>query len=292
MSLRTKILYFVAVMPLSWATPAYSQDHSSHVEHPQPTSTKQEANGGSAESRQSEAEHIGPDAPQRSMGQMSYREMADMMQMDDRTRFGKILMDQLEWRNTSAGSALVWEAQASYGGDYNKLFFKTEGERARTATEDASAELLWDRIYARWWSVQAGIRQDFGEGPSRTWAAIGVAGLAPYWFDVEATLYLGDASRTAARIKIDYDLLLTQRLILQPKIEANLYGKADPERQLGSGLSDLDAALRLRYEFRREFAPYVGVAWKRKFGGTADSVESAGLDSNDLQLIAGFRIWF
>ena len=139
---------------------------------------------------------------------------------------------------------------------------------------------------------QAGAREDFASGPPRTWAAVGVQGLAPYWFNVEATFYVGDSGRTAARIKAEYDLLLTQRLIVQPEAEVNLYGKSDPARRIGSGVSDLDAGIRVRYEFRRELAPYVGVAWRRLFGGTADQARASGGGTSDVQLVAGVRAWF
>lgn len=223
---------------------------------------------------------------------MPYRQMAAMMQMDDTARTGMVLLDQLEWRDSAEGSAAVWEAEGWYGGDYDKVWLRTEGERVDGTTQNARADLLWDRVVARWWSVQAGAREDFGQGPARTWAAIGVQGLAPYWFNTEATFYVGDAGRTAFRLKMEYELLLTQRLILQPEGEANLYGKSDPARQLGSGLSDLEIGLRLRYEVRRQFAPYVGLVWSRNFGGTAAFVREAGGSARDVQLVAGVRAWF
>jgi copper resistance protein B len=226
------------------------------------------------------------------MGDMPYKAMAEMMQMDDTERVGKVLIDQAEWRDTKEGTAAAWDGQAWYGTDYNKLWFKTEGERSDGKTEGARAEAFWDRLIARWWSVQAGVRQDFGQGPARTWAGVGVEGLAPYWFDVEAALYLGEQGRTAARLKAEYELLFTQRLIIQPEVEANLYGKADPERLLGSGLSDLEIGVRLRYEIRREIAPYVGVSWRRLFGETADFSRASGGGRSDLQAVAGLRIWF
>ena len=242
---------------------------------------------------QSEREHVPPDPPQQELQHpMPYQQMVQMMEMDDRDRFGKVMLDRLEWRDANGAAALEWDAAAWYGGDYHKLWLKTEGEHRDGATEDARAELLWDRIFSRWWSVQAGIRQDFGEGPSRTWAAFGIEGLAPYFFDVEATAYVGEGGRTAARLSTEYDLLLTQRLILQPEAELNLYGKADPERRIGPGLSDLQFGLRLRYEFRREFAPYAGLVWTRRFGDSADFARAAGEDPNDLQVLAGLRIWF
>ena len=133
---------------------------------------------------------------------------------------------------------------------------------------------------------------DFGKGPSRTWLALGLQGLAPYWLDAEATFYVGEEGRTAARLKADYDLLITQRLILQPYSEVNLYSKSDPGRQVGSGLSDLELSLRLYYEVRRELAPYVGVAWFRRFGTTAELTRAAGEGGDEVQLVAGLHVWF
>jgi copper resistance protein B len=221
---------------------------------------------------------------------MSYSEMVRTMQMDDTARTGRVLLDQLEWRRTDAGGGLVWEGDAWYGDDYGKLWFRTEGERVR-CTADARLELLWDRIITRWWNLQLGARESLGNGPARTWVAGGVPGLAPHWFEVEATLYAGEAGRTAARLRGEYDLLFTQRLIVQPEVELNLYGRPDPARRLGSGLTDLDLGLRVRYEIRRELAPYVGLAWRRLFGGTADRARAAGVSPSDLEFLAGVRFW-
>lgn len=241
---------------------------------------------------ESEAAHVPPDPPQHPIGDMPYPEMATLMQMDDTARTGKVLFDQLEWRHSALGNAGVWDAEIWYGGDTNKVWLRSEGERVGGAAQNARADLLWDHAFARWWSVRTGGREDFGTGPPRTWAAIGVHGLAPYWFDTEATFYVGEQGRTAVRVKSEYELLFTQRLILQPEGEANLYGKADPARQLGSGLSDLEIGLRLRYEVRREFAPYIGVVWSRQFGGTADRVRESGGNPSDAQFVAGVRAWF
>jgi copper resistance protein B len=257
---------------------------------------------------------IAADAVAEDQHAMAYREMADTMQMDDTTLFGKVMFDQLEWRDGGAGEGRgAWDAQGYYGGDYDKLWVKTEGKYVpsghdaagasnsggRDATgasgsgiRDADVEVLWNRVISAWWNLQAGGRQDFGPGQSRTWAAVGIQGLAPQWFETEATVYASDEGRTAARLKAQYGLLLTQRLVLQPFAEANLYGRSDPAHQIGSGLSDLEVSVRLRYEVRREFAPYVGLVWLRRFGGTADLARSAGGNASDLELAAGLRIWF
>jgi copper resistance protein B len=228
---------------------------------------------------------------------MSSREMADTMQMDDTARFGKVMFDQLEWRNGDGREGRgTWDAKAWYGGDYNKLWLRSEGRYVSTGNDagvrDADIEVLWDRVVSRWWNAQAGARQDVGRGPSRTWLSVGIEGLAPQWFETEATFYASDAGRTAARLKAQYDLLLTQRLVLQPFLEANLYGHTDRQREIGSGLSDLEVSVRLRYEIRREFAPYIGLVWLRRFGGTADLVRASGGEASDLQLTMGLRVWF
>jgi copper resistance protein B len=269
--------------------PAGHEHHHPAPEAPQPAPAENESN---RDQDSSEARHVPPDPPARAMGPMSYEQMAAMMQMDDRERLGKVILDQAEWRDTREGNALVWDAEGWYGGDYNKLWIRTEGERTQGRTQDGQADVLWDRIFARWWSVQAGAREDFGAGPPRTWAAVGVEGLAPYWFNIEATLYAGEQGRTAARVRAEYELLFTQRLILQPEIELNLYGKTDPEREIGAGLADLDVGLRLRYEIRREFAPYVGIAWRQMFGRTADFARAAGGQRSEAQVVAGVRVWF
>ncbi|HEV2622797.1 MAG TPA: copper resistance protein B [Frateuria sp.] len=214
------------------------------------------------------------------------------MEMDDNARFGMLLADQLEAFHGKHGNGQHWDLEGHYGNDYDKLWLRTEGERSDGRLTDASVEVFWNHAAAPFWGIQAGIRADTGDGPHRRWAAFGVQGLVPYWFELEATGYVGAAGRTAARVRVEYELLLTQRLILQPALEADAYGRADPERRLGSGVSDASLALRLRYEFRREFAPYVGVVWTRRFGGTASFAREDGQGPFDRQWVAGLRFWF
>lgn len=224
---------------------------------------------------------------------MSYREMATVMQMDDTAAFGKVMLDQLEWRDDGARAA--WDVQARYGDDYNKLWVKTEGREGggpAAGVRDASAELLWDRVVSPWWSVQTGVRQNFGPGQGRTWLAVGLEGLAPQWFQTDATLYISDGGRAAARLKTQYDLLLTQRLVLQPYAEANLYARTDARSGTGRGVSDLELSARLRYELRRELAPYVGVVWSRRFGASATFARTAGEDVSGVGVVVGLRAWF
>ena len=235
------------------------------------------------------ADHVPPPPPTLDIGQLTHAQMDAVMGMNDSGRFGRFTLDRLEYVQ---GGATAWSVQAWYGGDSNRLHFRSEGQRKDGKLEHADAELLWSHAIAPFWDSQIGLRRDFGEGPDRTWAAFGVQGLAPYWFEVAATAYVGEQGRTALRVEADYDLLLTQRLVLQPRFELNAYGKDDPARRIGSGLSDAEAGLRLRYEIRREFAPYVGVEWSRSFGRTADFARADGHDVTDVRWVAGVRIWF
>jgi copper resistance protein B len=202
------------------------------------------------------------------------------------------LFDRLEGWNADEGTGVGWEALGWMGTDINRVWLRGEGERVDGAIESADVEVLYGRSATRWWVVVAGIRHDFGDGPSQTFAAIGVVGLAPQKFEVEATAYVGQSGQTGARLEAEYDTLLTNRLILQWRAEADLYGKQDERRGLGSGLSTVEAGLRLRYEFTRRFAPYIGVAWERAYGGTADFRRDHGEDTNESRIVAGLRIWF
>lgn len=240
---------------------------------------------------ESELAHIPPDPPQHFMGDMPKERMVELMEMEDDAPFSMVLLDQLEWRQVDEADTQAWEGEAWYGTDYNKLWLDTEGDRVPGQTQ-GRVELLWDRIIRRWWSLQTGVREDFGPGPSRTWADFGIQGLAPYFFEIDASVYVGEQGRTAFRFSGEYDMLITQRLILQPELEINAYGKDDPENGIGSGLSDVEIGLRLRYEIRREFAPYIGVHWELQFGETADLARAEGEDVNDLILVAGVRAWF
>lgn len=214
------------------------------------------------------------------------------MHMRDDMALGKLMVDRVEAFHGRHGNGQQWEMQAWYGKDLDKLWLRSEGERSAGTLEDADIELLWSHAVAPFWDTQLGVRHDFGEGPSRTWAAFGIQGLAPYWFNVQATVYVGQSGRTALRFESEYELLLTQRLILEPKLETNFYGKDDPTRGIGSGLSDLAFGLRLRYEVRRRFAPYIGVVWTHRFGTSADLARQNHEPVTDRQWVAGVRLWF
>jgi copper resistance protein B len=198
------------------------------------------------------------------------------------------LIDRLEAWNDDEGTAVGWDATAWIGGDIHRVWLRSEGEANDGDIESADIEILGGRAFARWWDVVAGVRHDFGEGPSQTFAAIGVMGVAPGKYEVEATAYLGTSGQTALEVEAEYDTLLTNRLILQWRGEAGFFGKDDAERGIGSGLSTIEVGARLRYEVNRRFAPYVGVEYERAFGETADFRPQ----DHDTRVVVGVRIWF
>ena len=201
-----------------------------------------------------------------------------------------VLFDQLEWQ-AGTGGGVSWDNRGWIGKDRNRLWFRTEGATDSDRVEAAQGHVLYGRAIGRWWDVVAGVRQDLRPGSAQTWAAVGLQGLAPYWFDVQATAYIGGSGRTHVRLETEYELLVTNRLILQPLVEVDVYGKADSSRGTGPGLSSIDAGVRLRYEFRREFAPYLGVVWSREFFGTADHARAAGREVSGARLAMGLRLW-
>lgn len=215
-----------------------------------------------------------------------------VLKMGDVHNFAAVLVDRLERVDLDEGSNGAYDAQAWFGTNYDRLVLKAEGEVASGRLEDAATELLWGHAVAAYWDTQLGIRHDSGEGPNRNWLALGIQGLAPYWFEIDATAYAGEGGRTALNLEAEYELLLTQRLVLQPRIETEFYGKDDPDRGIGNGWSSSAVGLRLRYEFRREFAPYIGVEWTRKHGETADIARNDDESVSDTHWVAGVRFWF
>lgn len=214
------------------------------------------------------------------------------LRLADEHSFGSLLVDRLERVDTREGNATAYEAQAWFGRNYDRLVIKAEGDYGKGKLQEARTELLWGHAVATFWDTQLGVRYDSGVGPDRGWLAFGVQGLAPYWFEVDAAAYVGDNGRTAFRLEAEYELLLTQKLVLQPRLEINAYGKNDEALGIGSGLSDGAAGLRLRYEFTRQFAPYVGVERAGKFGKTADLARIAGEKTDETRWVAGVRFWF
>lgn len=184
-----------------------------------------------------------------------------------------------------------WEGEAWVGGDINRFVAKTEGEGA-SELESAEVQALYSRAVSPFFDLQAGVRQDFQSGPKRTYATVGFEGVAPYWFETSGALFLSSKGELFGRLEGTYDLRLTQRWILQPRVEANLSGQDIPELALGSGVANIELGLRLRYEIKREFAPYIGVSFDRKFGGTADYARALGKDDQATSFVIGLRAWF
>lgn len=207
-----------------------------------------------------------------------------------------LMAEQLEFRQNGSTDISVIEGHAWIGKDLNKLWFKVELERVNGATEEAELQALYSRAYAPFWDFQIGLRQDFQPSfdnkPSVSWAVLGFQGLAPYFFEVDSALFIGENGRSALRFSAEYELLFTQQLILTPEIEINLYAQNDPDLGLGSGLSDIEFGLRLRYEIRRELAPYIGINWAQKYGNSADFARAENEKSSETQWLVGLRAWF
>jgi copper resistance protein B len=205
-----------------------------------------------------------------------------------------LLFDQLEGRSNGPDDEFRWDGEGWAGTDMNKLWFKSEGFVEHGRATDGDTEALYDRPipFLRYFDAQAGVRYDLDSDPGRTWGAIGIEGLAPYFFEFAPTFYFSDRGRFAGKVTGSYDLLITQRLIAQPEFEINFYSTKDPSRGIGSGLSDLDTGLRIRYEISRKFAPYVGFAYTQTFGDTAGFTRAEGGIVHDPRFIFGARVWY
>lgn len=214
------------------------------------------------------------------------------LRLGDEKLFGMVLVDNLEAVRSKGQNSGAYDLMARVGRDYNRLVIKAEGEVVGGKIKESRTEALWSHAVATFWDVQLGLRRDGGSGPARNWLAVGMQGLAPYWFEIDATAYVGEGGRFALRLAAEYELLITQKLILQPRVQANAFSQSDPARDLGKGLSDVTAGLRLRYEFTRQFAPYIGVEWAGLFGGTADMARAAGERTRETRIVAGLRFWF
>ncbi|WP_371850783.1 copper resistance protein B [Pseudomonas sp. Irchel s3a18] len=210
----------------------------------------------------------------------------------DKAINGFWLVDQLEYQDADDGSALAWDMSGWIGGDIDRLWVRSEGERTNGHTEKAEVQALWGHAIGPWWDVVTGVRQDFKPGSPQTWAAFGLQGLALYNFETQATFFVGENGQNALRVEGEYDILLTNKLILQPTAEVNFYTRNDPERSVGAGLANTEAGVRLRYEIVPEFAPYIGVTWSSTYGNTADYTGEEGEDRRQARFVAGLRLWF
>ena len=208
------------------------------------------------------------------------------------SRFSQVMARFAEYQVRNGDDGYRWDVEAWYGGDINRFVLKAEGEGGlKEGVDEAEVQTLYSRAVGPYFDLQAGLRYDFEPG-QRTYATLGFEGLAPYWFEVEGAAFLSDRGDLSARFEATYDLRLTQKLILQPHAEINLALQDVPEARTGSGVSDTELSLRLRYEIRRELAPYIGVSWQRKFGGSADFARAAGEGVSSTSLVVGLRGWF
>ncbi|GAA0438835.1 MULTISPECIES: copper resistance protein B [Sphingomonas] len=216
-----------------------------------------------------------------------------MMQEGGGQRYGQVLLNLAEVQMRNGTDGYRWDGEAFFGGDIDRLWIKSEGEGSfGRDMEHAEVQALYSRAIDPYFNLQAGVRQDFGVGPDRTYATVGLEGLAPYQFHTEAALFLSTKGDLLGRLGGWYDQRISQRLILQPRVELNFAAQDVAATRTGSGLSDAELGLRLRYELRREFAPYVGVSWSRKLGDTARFARQGGEDVEDTAFVAGVRFWF
>lgn len=218
---------------------------------------------------------------------------ATLRQEHGGARYGMVLFDLAEIQPGPGGASYRWDAEAWFGGDFDRLVIKSEGEgETRGALEAAEAQVLWGHAIAPYVDLQTGIRYDLRPRPDRVYLTAGIEGLAPYWFEVEALAFVSSKGDVSLRFKAEHDLRLTQRLLLQPRVETNVAFQRTPELGLGAGINDVELGLRLRYEVTHEFAPYVGVTHDARLGRTADMARAAGEDVRRTRLVLGVRTWF
>lgn len=235
-----------------------------------------------------ESSHAGPEGDD-----AMARARAEMFHHMGGQTFTLVSADRLEWID-DAGGMLLWDLDVWHGGDIHKLWLKTEGERGLSGagTEEAELQALYSRAITPFFDLQGGVRRSIRPGPARTHAVLGLHGLAPYWLEVDVAAFLSERGDLTARAEIEYDLMLSQRWVLQPRIEVEAAAQRVSDQGLGRGLTSVEAGLRLRYEVRRSFAPYVGVTWHRTLGGSRDLARAAGEELEATALVAGVRIWF
>jgi copper resistance protein B len=202
-----------------------------------------------------------------------------------------VSIDQLE-KGLESDDPTSFSVQAWIGYDMDKIWLKTSGEYQNSDEQDLEVQALYSHAVAPYWDMQMGLRRDIKPSPSRDWLVFGFQGLAPYFFDIDGAFFVGEKGQTAIRLGIEQEWLITQKLILTPEFEVNAYGKSDDELNMGSGLTDINAGLRLKYEITRKFAPYIGIDWSKKLGATADIARHDGESVSDSQFVIGVTAWF
>jgi copper resistance protein B len=212
----------------------------------------------------------------------------------DNTVNAHVLLNQFEGRTNGSNDAFRWDGEGWIGTDMNRLWIKSEGFAGNGAVSDGDHEALYDRPIPRmrYFDAQAGVRADIDSNPTRVWAAAGIEGLAPYFFDFEPTFYIRDGGHMAGRIEGSWDLFLMQRWVVQPQAELNFYSKDDPARKIGSGFSDIDTGVRLRYEVNRKLNPYIGWAYNGNYGGSARYTRLSGEATSNSSFVFGLRLWY
>jgi len=279
------------------------EDHSAHQQsaEPRPAPTPQ-AEAPAMEMAWPTAPPVGNEPPPPPPGDWAADRVFDPAVMEaaraqQRREHGASIVSQImlhlfEYQVGDDDGGYRWEGEAWIGGDIHRFVLKTEGEGNEDDLEGGEVQALYSRAIAPFFDLQAGIRYDFEPTPNRTYAVLGVEGVAPYWFELDAALFLSDRGELQARAEGSYDLRLTQRLILEPRAELTFAAEDIPELGVGSGLSEGEYGLRLRYEIRRNFAPYVGVTFDQKYGEAADFAEAAGEDPSEGRVVIGLRAWF
>lgn len=273
---------------------AQGPDHTDHADHGEPTPLVPASPGPAMETPPPPAAGSGPpraaDAIWGAEAMRASREELRRTHGDFPVLW--FLGDRLETQVRDGAAGYLWDIQGYYGGPTRRVWFKSEGEgEFGAAPDNAEVQALYSRAFAPFWDVQAGLRQDFGE-LNTTHAVIGVQGLAPYMFEVDAAMFVSHRGDVTARIEAEIDQRITQRLILQPRIEANLAAQDTPALGIGAGLTKIEVGARLRYEIIREFAPYIGVEQAWRTGRSADFARARGENPNTLSLVLGLRLWF
>lgn len=307
------LLAATALLLAAAAFPARAQDHG-HMDHGQMDHGAMEQEDHSAHQAPAADAHAGHDGPATDgdiptgtvppvpadhaadafydSAEMA-RARAAMLKESGGMAFSQLMLDRLEYRMGKGADGYHWEGEGWIGGDINRFAFKTEGEGAFGGPlERAEVQALYSRAIDPWFNLEAGVRHDIRPDPRRTYAVVGIEGLAPYWFEVSAQAFLSNRGDAHLRLEGSYDQRISQRLILQPAAEINVAAQDVPELGIGSGVSDVELGLRLRYEFAREFAPYVGVNWERKLGDTARFARADGERASATSLVMGVRFWF
>lgn len=293
MNATIRIGRLACALALACTLPVHAQDHAhdAHAGHAMPAMPPPEAVKPDAPSSTTDAQVPKTPIPPITDADRAAAVSPGHGHEHGRTVFAFLMVDRLErWNDRDGGEA--WGVKGWIGSDAHRLWLRSEGEREGGKLADADLELLYGRPIARWWNVQAGVRRTFGPGPSRTAAAFGISGIAPGKFEIEATGYLDGDGRVSARAEAAYTLLLTNRLVLEPRIEANWQARDDRARGLGTGVSSLESGLRLRYELDRRFAPYVGIVRTETFGTTADLRRADGEATGETRIVAGVRLRF